>query len=185
MSKGRTLALLCTVLLAACHGDSSDAPLTSATPQFKKAPVAKSGPTPEEQTVGMVEAATVGKSTVPVAVKFDLGSTPVLGQPLDIAVAIMPQISAESVSLQSTGSDGLRVTPDNAPIAFPSVEPIQVYRHTVNLVPSAEGVQLLGLSVALQHDDITETRTFAIPIIVASASTAPAAPPAAAAPAKH
>jgi hypothetical protein len=158
---------LCVLILTACHGDSSDAPLTSTTPHIKKAPVAKGGPTPEEQTAGMVEAATIGKSTVPVAVKFDLGSTPVLGQPLDIAVAIMPQIPADSVSLQSTGSDGLRVTPDSGPIGFPSVEPTQVYRHTVNLVPSAEGVQLLGLSVALQHDEITETRTFAIPIIVA------------------
>jgi hypothetical protein len=36
----------------------------------------------------------------------------------------------------------------------------------VTLTPTAEGVHLLGFTVSLKHDEITESRTFSVPIIV-------------------
>jgi hypothetical protein len=181
MSNGRTLALYAIALLTACHGDSSQAPVASPTPHLRAPVPAKRGPTPEELTTGMVEAATVGKSTVPVAVKFDVSAQPVVGQPLDVVVAVMPQIAADPAVLVVTGSDGLQVAPGGGPIEMPSVEPTQVYRHSIKMIPTAEGVQLINLSVSLKHDDITETRAFAVPVIVApsaapSVNTAPTAP---------
>ena len=80
--------------MAACHGESGDAPVAASTATHAPAPV-KRGPTPEELTAGMVEAVTVGKSTLPVLVKFDLPARPVVGQPLEVIVAVMPQVAAE------------------------------------------------------------------------------------------
>jgi hypothetical protein len=168
MVNSRTLPLVAMLLLAACHGDSGGAPVADVTPHIKRPPPVKRGPTPEELTAGMVEAVTLGKSTVPVAVKFDLPQKPTAGQPAEVTIAVMPQIEADPATLLVTGSEALVLAPDSGPIEIPAVEPTQVYRHTIRLTPTAEGVQLLALSVSLKHDEITETRQFAVPIIVAS-----------------
>jgi len=137
----------------------------------------KRGPTPEELTAGMVEAVTMGKSTVPVAVKFDLPQRPTAGQPVEVTIAVMPQIEADPATVAITGSDSLVLEPGSGPIEIPAVEPTQVYRHTVKLTPTAEGVQLLDLTVTLKHDEIVETRQFAVPVIVAPADAGPAPAP--------
>jgi len=167
MSKGRTLSLCAVALVAACHGDSGQAPLSGLTPHPHAARAAKRGPTPDELTAGMVEAVTIGRSTVPVLVKFELPQRPMVGQSLDVVVAVMPQIEANPAVLVAAGSDGLQLAPDAGPIEMPSVEPTQVYRQSIRILPTVEGVQLLGLSVSLKHDEITETRAFSVPLIVA------------------
>jgi hypothetical protein len=158
-------------VLTACHGDSNQAPLDTPTPH-KHAPFVKRGPTPEEMTAGMVEAVTMGRSTVPVAVKFDLGNRPTVGHPLDVVLAVMPQIPADPVVLTVTGSDALQLAPGFGPIEIPEADPTQVYRQNVRVTPTLEGVQLLGFNVTLKHDDITEMRTFAVPMIVAQSTDA-------------
>jgi hypothetical protein len=174
MSKGRALLLLCAVQLASCHGDSSGTPVVRKAPTVKAPAAVPPGPSPEQLTAGMVEAVTMGKSTVPVAVKFDLPQRPVVGQPFELVLAVMPQIAADNAVLVVSGADGLPVTSGAGPVDMPMVEPKQVYRHNVAITPTAEGVQLLGLSVALKHDDVTETRTFSVPLVVAPRADAPA-----------
>ena len=49
---------------------------------------------------------------------------------------------------------------------LPAVEAGQVYRQTVKVTPSAEGVLLLNLTVSLKHDEMTDQRAFSIPLIV-------------------
>jgi hypothetical protein len=170
MSKGRTLPWFAVVLLAACHGDSSQAPQPKVMPQANVPAAVKPGPTPEQLTAGMVEAVTLGKSVVPVAVKFDLESRPTVGQPLEVVIAVMPRIAAGSATLQVTGGDGLQLAPNVGLIEIPSIEPMQVYRVNLTMTPTADGVQLLGLNVSLKRDDITETRSFSVPVIVASSA---------------
>jgi hypothetical protein len=132
----------------------------------------------------MVEAVTVGKSTVPVAVKFDLSVRPTVGQPLEVSLAVLPRIGADPAVLAVDESAGLQLAPGSARIEIPAVQPGQVYRQTVTVTPTAEGVQLLGVQVSLKHDDMSETRTFSVPVIVAPASgAAPGAPMAPGAPA--
>ena len=160
--------LICAVLsLAGCHGDSGNTSVADAGAHPKRAPAVKRGPSPEELTAGMVEAVTTGKSTVPVAVKFDLPQRPIAGQPTQVTLAVMPQIEADPATLVVSGSDSLVLAPGSGPIVIPAVEPTQVYRHNIELTPTVEGVQLLSLSVTLKHDEITETRAFSVPIIVA------------------
>jgi hypothetical protein len=171
-------SIVAVVLLAACHGDSSPAPVTTIAPKPHAPAGPKRGPTPEELTAGMVEAVTTGKSTVPVAVKFDLPQRPTVGVPFDVVIAVMPQAAANAATVQATGSDGLQVAANVGPIDIPSVDPTQVYRASIPVTSTAEGVHFLNLSVSIRLDETTESRMFTVPIIVAGSGDATAAPPA-------
>ncbi len=123
-------------------------------------------PIPQESTAGMVEAATQGKSQAPVALKFDLMQRPAVGQPLEIAIALLPQVAASPATIDVSGSEGLQLASGNEQIEFPSVEAANVYRHSIVVTPGAEGVLFVTLSVRLKHDEMTEARVFSVPIIV-------------------
>ncbi len=155
------------VLLAACHGETADSPVAQVAPSAPPAAVVKRGPTPDELTTGMVEAVTIGKSAVPVDVKFDLPQRPSVGKPFQVDIAVMPQVAASSAMVQVTGTDGLQVAADAKPVEISSLDPTQVYRLSIPLTPTADGVHLLGLSVSLKDDDSSEARSFSVPIIVA------------------
>jgi hypothetical protein len=161
--------LLCAAAaaLCACHRDSESTPPGGAVAHVNpKTPVvAKSGPTAAEQTAGMVEAANQGKSQVPVDLKFDLGARPKVGQVLDINLALIPQIAASPASIQVGDADGLTVAADTSQADIPSAEAGGVYRHTVKVTPNAEGVLLVGVTISLKHDEVTDQRAFSIPII--------------------
>jgi hypothetical protein len=49
---------------------------------------------------------------------------------------------------------------------LPDLEAGQVYRQSVKVTPTADGVLVLNLTVSMKHDDLTETRGFSIPLIV-------------------
>jgi len=101
----------------------------------------------------------------------------VQGQPLEIAIALLPQISASPATIEITASDGLQLGAGENQIEFAEVEPEQVYRHDVKLTPTAEGVFLLTLNVSLKHDQMADSRVFSVPIIVVSGAQALAQPP--------
>jgi hypothetical protein len=163
------LCILCSVAaMTGCHGDSGAPPQAAPTPHLQAAlpaKTAKKGPTAAELTKGMVEAVSQGKSQLQVQLKFDLGQKPTVGQPLDVDIAVVPQIDAAAVEIQITGGDGLTVAAGADQIALPAVQADEVYRQSFKVTPTAEGVLLLGLTVSLKHDEMTESRVFSIPVI--------------------
>jgi len=166
MIEGRKLQLVVVLALAACHRESNPAAVERPAPAASAPTLAKRGPTPDELTTGMVEAVTIGKSAVPVALKFDLPQRPVVGRPLEVVIAVMPQVAANSAVVQATASAGLQIAANAASIAMPALDPTQVYRFSIPVTPTGDGVQLLGLTVSLKQEDDTESRSFSIPIIV-------------------
>ncbi len=168
MMTGARVLLLCTaVALGACNKDSGSAqPAQSVTHVQRKASLtANPRGTAAEQTAGMVQAASQGKSQVPVELKFDIAQRPKLGQPLDINLALIAQITASPVTIQVSGSDDVSVAPGANQFDIPAEEAGEVYRQTVSVTPNAEGVELLGVTVLLKHDDVVDQRVFSIPII--------------------
>jgi hypothetical protein len=166
MNTARVL-LLCTLMASgACHRDS-DAPVPAQpAPRVAAAPVAvKKGPTAQEQTTGMVEAATQGKSQLPVLLKFELSQRPTVGQPMGVDIAVLPQIDAGGADIEITGHDGLTVGAAS-PIDLNALEAGQVYRQTIQVTPTTDGVLILGLTVSMKHDEMTESRAFSVPLIV-------------------
>lgn len=158
--KGTEVLLLCTVaLLGACHKDSG------AAPQAKTAAIAKSGPTAAQQTAGMIEAAASGKSGLPAELKFDLPQRPKVGQAQEVNLALIAQVPGNPATIQVSGADGLTVDPGASQLDIPATEAGEVYRHTVNITPTAEGLLLLGVKVSLKHDEVTDAKSFLIPII--------------------
>jgi len=162
------LAVCVLALLAACHRDSSQP--AEAKPAAKpRAPVAaQRGPSPEEITKGMVEAASQGKSRLPVALKFDLPQRPTVGQPLEIAIAVIPQIPASPATIDVSASEGLKIADGSSRLEIPSVEPARVYRRAIKVTPTSEGVLFVSLTVNLTHDETTDSRAFSVPIIAAA-----------------
>jgi hypothetical protein len=168
MMTARVLMLCALAATSACHKDSGSPPppTPAPKPRISVPVVAKKGPSAAELTVGMVEAASQGKSQLPVQLKFDLKQRPIPGQALDIDIALVPQIDAGAANIQVTGGDGLTVAPGTNQIDLPAVEAGQVYRQSVKVTPTADGVLLLGLTISLKHDEMTESRAFSIPLIV-------------------
>jgi hypothetical protein len=168
MTSAKVLLLWAVLMgVAACNRDSGSAPAPHPVSQNKpKAPVAPPpGATAAQQTAGMVQAATQGKSQVPVELKFDIAQRPKVGQPLEINLALIAQIAASPATIQVTGADDVTVAPGANQFDIPAAEAGEVYRETVNVTPNAEGVVLLGVTVSLKHDEIVDQRVFSIPII--------------------
>jgi hypothetical protein len=175
--KLRIVTVCAIALLAACHRNSGPAPVAKSAAHVKAPAAPPPGPSAREQTAAMVEAATVGKSQVPVSLKFEVLQRPVQGQPLEIAIALLPQIPAHPATIEVTGSEALQIGAGENRIEFPEVEPEQVYRHRITLTPTAEGLFLLTLNVNLKHDQMADSRAFSVPIIVASSAQGAAQPP--------
>ena len=166
MNTARTLILCTAALFGACHRDTGTPPPPPSAPRVNVPVVAKKGPGAEELTAGMVEAASQGKSQLPVKLKFDLRERPAIGQPLDVDVAVLPQIDAVAGDIQVAGGDGLTVAAGANQLELPAMEAGQVYRQDIKVTPTGDGVLLLSLTVSLKHDDQTDSRTFSIPLIV-------------------
>lgn len=173
MTTGRVLAFVAAALLGACNGASTPPPVAQLLPKSKPrtAPVpAKRVATPEEMTVGMVEAVSLAKSNVPVGMKFQLSDRPTLGMPLDVLVALLPQEGADSATLRVSGSEGLELTAGATSQEIPTIEAAHAYKESFTVTPTTEGVQLLTLTVDLKHDESSESRSFSVPLIVAPAA---------------
>jgi hypothetical protein len=162
----QVLLLSAAVTLSACHRDAGGAAAGNPAPQVKpKAPVIPQGPTAAEQTADMVDASAQGKSQLPVQLKFELMQRPKVGQVLEINFALIPQIDASPAIVKVNGGDGLTLGADAAEFDIPAATAGEVYRHTVNVTPAAEGVLILGVTVSLKHDEITDLKTFSVPLI--------------------
>jgi len=167
MMTGVQVLLLCSMLaVAACNRDSGSTAAPAPVAQIKPRAAA---PTPHataaEQTAGMVEAASQGKSSVPVDLKFDITQRPKVGQPLDINLALIAQFLASPATIKVSGGDDVSVAPGAQQFDIASAEAGEVYKHTVNVTPNAEGVVLVDVTVLLKHDEVVDQRAFSIPII--------------------
>ncbi len=161
------LVVVSLAVLAGC-GDKSAPSSASQPTSGPSAPAsAKKRATLDDQTAGMVTAVGLGKSALPVVVKFGLTSRPKADAPLAIDIAVTPQIAAESLLVQVMPSDGLNTSAVGPDLSLSPVDAGGVYRHSFTVTPSQAGVLLLGLNVSLKHDEITESRVFSIPVFIA------------------
>jgi len=161
-------ALWVCLSLIGCHRDAGQEGSVKPVTTHKVAAPVKKGPSVEEQTVGLVEAASPGKSDAPIELKFDLQHRPTLGKTLEIGIAIIPQISARLAAVQASGSEGLSVATGSADMEISPVDAMQVYRRVISVTPGAEGLMLLGVKVTLKHDEVEDYRVFSIPLIVSA-----------------
>jgi hypothetical protein len=159
------LLLTVAAMMNACHKDQAGTAAPAA-PVKPKAPVTPNlGPSVAEQTATMVDAPVQGKSQLPVQLKFELTQHPKMGQAVEINLALIAQIDGSPAIIKVTGGDGLTVPSEASEFNIPAAAAGEIYRQTVNVTPAAEGVLLLGVTVSLKHDELTDLKTFSIPLI--------------------
>jgi hypothetical protein len=160
-------ALLAALAITACNGDAK--PAAPGTPHIAtRAPApAKKGPTAEQLTAGMVEAAAQDSSTSPLELKFELAQKPKVGQILEINLALLSATPLSATEMQVTGSEGFDVPPGSAHFEVPATEQIGLYRHTLRLTPTTEGVLFVTLAVSAKRDEVVDSKAFSIPVIAA------------------
>ena len=158
--------VLCSVLLAACNRDAANALIGKGSTAPKTPQVAKRGPNAEQQTAGMTLAVGLGKAALPLQLKFELASRPKAGQAVDINLALLPQIPADAAIIQLSPSEGVEVPKAMSQLSVSALNEGGVYRETLSVTPTKDGILLVGVNLTLKHDDIEETKDYAVPIIV-------------------
>ena len=162
----RTILVLCSVLLAACNRDAANALIGKVSTAPKTPQIAKRGPNAEQQTAGMTLAVGIGKAALPLQLKFELANRPQAGQALDINLALLPQIPADAAIIQVSPSDGVEVPNAMSQLSVSALDEGGVYRETLSVTPTKDGILLVGVNLTLKHDDIEETKGYSVPIIV-------------------
>jgi hypothetical protein len=158
--------ICCCGWLAACSQDASPPPSSAATPRFKAPGQARKGPSVEELTAGMASAPTMGKAPLVADLKFELGQRPNIGQAVEINLALVPKFDGGPATVQLSGSQGLDATQGDVPFEVAEVAAGEVYRHTLHVTPTMEGVLLVNLTVSLKHDEVSDSQVFFVPVIV-------------------
>src|ERR1700690_1206150 len=138
-TNARILLLCALAVLCGCHKDPDTT--TAPTPTFnaKATPAVRKGPTAAELTTGMVEAASQGKAQAAVDLKFELVQKPKVGQPLEINLALLPQVDAKSATIQVAAANGFTLADGAGQFETPVIAAGEVFRHTVTVLPTAEG----------------------------------------------
>jgi hypothetical protein len=173
----RFTCMLTVALLAACGGDAPQTTAVQPTVPVKRAA------TPEDPTAKMARAVTLGKSNVPVELKYEILSKPLVGMPVDLELAVIATQVADSITIAYTGTTGLTLSTDSAP-TVDRVKAGHVEKLKLTVQAAAEAVHYVTVTVTLYVAGTTETRMFAVPLIFNAANAtakpeaAPAAPPA-------
>ena len=157
--------------LGGCHRQPEPAapPPTAAAP--KAPPKADAGVDPAVAEVSrtMATAVTVGPRTAPVEARYDLPGVPVIGLGFKLDLAVLPQAASPLLRVELRASEGLTVID---PVATQSLEHVQagaVLHVPVTLQATTTGTHVLDVGVTLELPTGPESRTFAVPVIVASA----------------
>jgi len=158
-------------LLFACGADDKPQATASAPPvKHDKAPV--------DPTATMAHAVTMGSSSVPVDLKYEILSKPLVGSPIEIELAVVPKVGADSMSVAYVASPGLTLSTDSAP-AIEAVKAGKIERVKFSAVAHEATVFYVTVTATIYTAGSSSARNFAIPIIVSATAQAeaPAAAP--------
>ena len=134
-------------------------------------PVTRSAPgATDELSRKMVGAVAANKpSALPIQVKFELRDRPQVGQPVELALAIVPMsASVDRVSGKVEGEEGLEVV-EGAQIA-PTDRPAEgtPIRQSVKVLPRQDGIFTVHVVVSVDAGGQTSSEAYAIPVIAGS-----------------
>jgi hypothetical protein len=123
----------------------------------------------------MVSAVRSGKAPSQIDVKFALRERPVVGEPVDIDVAVIPAHELDQVYATFNATDGLEVTKGGRMPQIQHPEAGAPISHTVTIVPRRDGIFFVSAMVLADSPTDSTTYSFSIPIIAGAGITAPVA----------
>lgn len=169
------LALVLGLALAAagCGSQSEPAPAQAKAP----APVKKAASPADSLSPNLVAAVTTTKSGASLLqVKFELAARPVVGDPVDVDLVIVPAADhIEQVSGTVQGDDGLEVLSGGAiPAAEKPVFGTPIH-HTLKVRARRDGIFTLSAALTVDADGQTLTPVYTLPLIAGNGLIDPGA----------
>ena len=148
-----------------CGCGSSGEPESAAAPQASSAK-AKHATAPADPTADMIAAVSGTKAPPQVKVKFALSTRPQPGEPLQVDLALIPlDPDLLLMTAKFDGEDGLTLITGGAPLAVEKPAAQVAIKHTVTVVPKADGIYALRATVTTGTDGDSKTAVFSIPVI--------------------
>lgn len=142
----------------------------SSRPTTKRAPDAA-----EVALANMVSAVASGKSSGDIEVKYELRDRPVVGESVDIDLALIPGQDLDRVYAVFQASDGLELTKGGKTPDFEHPSPGVPITHTVSIIPQRDGVFYVSAVVLVDSANQSVTRSFSIPVIAGAGMSVPTA----------
>jgi hypothetical protein len=171
IARWAAFVLTAAVGLAACGSSEPDP--AAATPTSGKSKAARSA-----AAADMVAAVSASKTPGPVDVNFALAARPAVGKPVDLRIALTPNVELERLYARFQPSDGLDLVKggETGHIERPAVG--SNIDHTITVTPKADGIFYVTATVISDSSTGSESRIYSIPIIAGAGL--PELPPAAA-----
>lgn len=173
------VALLAGTFVTACGGGKDD---DTAVAKRGKAKMDQTAPaTPpanvDEKHARLAAAVVDGKTTAPVDMQYDLLAKPALGQPFEVEMTFTARLPADKLETEITAAPGLTIVGEKT-AAFSPIEGGQSYSTKVLVQGDNPGLYYIGVIAKMSTKVQTETRAFAIPVVIGDPPSAQKAAPA-------
>jgi hypothetical protein len=116
-------------------------------------------------TADMVSAVVLGKTSVPVDVKFALRQRPEVGQSATLDLLIIPSAPLDRVTTSFHAEGGLTLRDGAAPSVQERPEPGVPISHSLTIVAQQDGIFYVDATVLAESGTESIGRTFTIPVI--------------------
>lgn len=171
-------ALLAGAFVTACGGGNDDQAAAAKAERAKAGQTAAAAPpaNADEKQERLASAVTDGKTTAPVDMKYDVLAKPALGQPFEIEMTFSVRLPADKLETEITEAPGLTIVGEKT-ASFGPVEPGQTYSSRMLVTGDNPGLYYIGVIAKVSTKVQTETRAFAIPVVIGDPPLAQKATP--------
>jgi hypothetical protein len=162
-------ALLAAALVAACGGGRGEEEVAQAAQDpaaaAAAAPVAAAPPAEDPAKARLASAVADGKTSAPVDMKYDVLTKPAQGQPFEVELVFEPRQAADTLEIEVTDAPGLVLVGETT-AKFGPVEAGQSYTAKVLVKGDNAGLYYIGVLAKMSTQVQTESRAFAVPVVI-------------------
>jgi hypothetical protein len=161
--------LLAAALVAACGGGKSGDEAAQAAQDpaagAAGAPGAAAPPAVDPAKARLASAVADGKTSAPVDMKYDVLSKPAQGQPFEVELVFDPRQAADTLEIEITDAPGLVLVGEKT-AKFGPVEAGQSYTAKVLVKGDNAGLYYIGVLAKMSTQVQSESRAFAVPVVI-------------------
>lgn len=161
--------LLAGTLLTGCGGSDGDKEAAQAAKRAKaeanEGTAASAPASAAEKQSRLADAVVDSKTTAPVDMKYDLLARPELGVPFEVELTFAPRLPADAIEVEVTEAPGLTIVGEKA-AKFTPVEAGQTYTSKVLVQGDKPGLYYVSVVARMSTQVQTETRVFAVPVVI-------------------
>lgn len=163
-------ALLAGTLVTGCGGGDKDKEAAKAAKRAKAEATAENGGAkppagPADKQARLADAVVDSKTSAPIDMKYDLPAKPEVGAPFEVELAFAPRLAADSLEFEVTDAVGLTIVGEKTG-KFSPVEAGQTYTAKVLVQGDKPGLYYVGVLAKFSTQVQTESRAFAVPVVL-------------------